>query len=87
MVGQLIRVSPMRNSSTAIGMRFKELPVPPSSFASVDLLPFSICALCRRSLLLRATPGSYGQCRDGSYSFSQSRGDTSSYHGGVAKWL
>jgi hypothetical protein len=27
------------------------------------------------------------QCRDGSYSFSQSRRGTCSHHGGVAKWL
>ncbi|MGC9610611.1 MAG: DUF3761 domain-containing protein [Minisyncoccia bacterium] len=27
------------------------------------------------------------QCRDGTYSFSQSRSGTCSHHGGVAKWL
>jgi hypothetical protein len=27
------------------------------------------------------------QCRDGSYSFSQSRRGTCSHHGGVSKWL
>jgi len=27
------------------------------------------------------------QCRDGTYSFSQSRRGTCSHHGGVAKWL
>src|ERR1700722_19349182 len=32
-------------------------------------------------------PGATAQCRDGSYSFSQSRSGTCSHHGGVAKWL
>lgn len=32
-------------------------------------------------------PGASAQCRDGSYSFSQSRRGTCSHHGGVARWL
>ena len=31
--------------------------------------------------------GSSAQCRDGTYSFSQSRRGTCSHHGGVMKWL
>ncbi len=31
--------------------------------------------------------GASAQCRDGSYSFSQSRRGTCSHHGGVAEWL
>jgi hypothetical protein len=31
--------------------------------------------------------GATAQCRDGSYSFSQSQRGTCSHHGGVAKWL
>jgi hypothetical protein len=31
--------------------------------------------------------GATAQCRDGNYSFSQSRRGTCSHHGGVAKWL
>jgi uncharacterized protein YraI len=31
--------------------------------------------------------GATARCRDGSYSFSQSRSGTCSNHGGVAKWL
>ena len=31
--------------------------------------------------------GATALCRDGSYSFSQSRRGTCSHHGGVAKWL
>ena len=34
-----------------------------------------------------APKGATAQCRDGSYSFSQSRSGTCSHHGGVAKWL
>jgi len=31
--------------------------------------------------------GATAQCRDGTFSFSQSRRGTCSHHGGVAKWL
>jgi len=31
--------------------------------------------------------GASAQCRDGTYSFSQSRRGTCSHHGGVAQWL
>jgi hypothetical protein len=34
-----------------------------------------------------APPGATAQCRDGTYSFSQSRSGTCSSHGGVAQWL
>jgi len=34
-----------------------------------------------------APAGATAQCRDGSYSFSQSRSGTCSHHGGVATWL
>jgi len=32
-------------------------------------------------------PGATAQCQDGTYSFSQHRSGTCSYHGGVAVWL
>jgi hypothetical protein len=35
----------------------------------------------------RPPAGASAQCRDGTYSFSQSRRGTCSHHGGVAKWL
>lgn len=35
----------------------------------------------------RPPSGASAQCRDGTYSFSQSRRGTCSYHGGVARWL
>lgn len=31
--------------------------------------------------------GATAQCRDGTYSFSESRRGTCSHHGGVARWL
>ena len=34
-----------------------------------------------------APKGATAQCRDGTYSFSQSRRGTCSHHGGVSKWL
>lgn len=34
-----------------------------------------------------APAGATARCRDGTYSFSQSRRGTCSHHGGVAKWL
>jgi hypothetical protein len=34
-----------------------------------------------------APAGATAQCRDGTYSFSQSRSGTCSHHGGVATWL
>ena len=35
----------------------------------------------------RAPAGATARCRDGTYSFSQSRRGTCSRHGGVAQWL
>jgi hypothetical protein len=35
----------------------------------------------------RAPAGATARCRDGTYSFSQSRRGTCSWHGGVAQWL
>jgi hypothetical protein len=35
----------------------------------------------------RAPAGAAAKCRDGTYSFSQSRRGTCSWHGGVAQWL
>ena len=34
-----------------------------------------------------APAGATARCRDGTYSFSQSRRGTCSHHGGVAQWL
>jgi hypothetical protein len=35
----------------------------------------------------RPPAGASARCRDGTYSFSQSRRGTCSHHGGVAEWL
>jgi len=36
---------------------------------------------------VRAPAGASARCRDGSWSFSESRRGTCSWHGGVARWL
>jgi hypothetical protein len=36
---------------------------------------------------VRAPSGASAKCRDGTYSFSQSRRGTCSHHGGVGEWL
>lgn len=36
---------------------------------------------------VRAPAGAAAQCRDGSYSFSESHRGTCSWHGGVSRWL
>ena len=35
----------------------------------------------------KAPAGASARCRDGTYSFSEHRRGTCSYHGGVAEWL
>jgi hypothetical protein len=37
--------------------------------------------------MAEAPPGATAQCRDGTYSFSQTHSGTCSHHGGVAQWL
>jgi hypothetical protein len=42
----------------------------------------------RRPVRANTAPsGASAKCRDGTYSFSQSRRGTCSHHGGVAEWL
>ncbi|HEV7134123.1 MAG TPA: DUF3761 domain-containing protein [Gaiellaceae bacterium] len=43
--------------------------------------------LCSGRAGAAAPPGATAQCRDGSYSYSQTHSGTCSYHGGVAVWL
>ena len=64
-------------------------------------LPHTLSALCGGGYYLnsrgncvrrpvraaRAPSGASAKCRDGTYSFSQSRRGTCSHHGGVAVWL
>ena len=44
-------------------------------------------ALLASSASAAPPPGATARCRDGTYSFSQHRSGTCSYHGGVAAWL
>jgi hypothetical protein len=43
--------------------------------------------ICSPYVSNSAPAGATAQCRDGSYSFSQSHSGTCSHHGGVAQWL
>lgn len=43
--------------------------------------------VCRPYESTSAPAGATALCRDGTYSFSQSRSGTCSHHGGVARWL
>ena len=43
--------------------------------------------VCRPAASDAPPPGATAQCRDGDYSYSQSRSGTCSGHGGVARWL
>lgn len=43
--------------------------------------------VCRPYASSNAPAGASAQCRDGTYSFSQTRSGTCSGHGGVAQWL
>lgn len=43
--------------------------------------------VCRPHEASSAPSGASAQCRDGTYSYSQSRRGTCSHHGGVATWL
>jgi hypothetical protein len=40
-----------------------------------------------KSISGKAPAGASAKCRDGTYSFSQSRRGTCSHHGGVSEWL
>lgn len=43
--------------------------------------------VCRPEHSSTVPEGATAECKDGTYSFSQSRSGTCSYHGGVARWL
>jgi hypothetical protein len=43
--------------------------------------------VCRPEDSPTVPAGATAECKDGTYSFSQSRSGTCSYHGGVARWL
>lgn len=52
------------------------------------LLPLAFFALAVPAATASSPPpGATALCRDGTYSFSQHRSGTCSYHGGVARWL
>lgn len=51
------------------------------------LPPLVFLALAVPAATAAPPPGATALCRDGTYSFSQHRSGTCSYHGGVARWL
>ena len=66
--------------------------------AAADARPYGVCGsdsyvnargkcVHRPVRARRAPAGATAKCRDGTYSFSQTRRGTCSWHGGVAAWL
>lgn len=63
-------------------------PLPTTSCNSSDYYVNSAGHCVHRPVQSDTPPsGATAQCRDGTYSFSQSRRGTCSHHAGVAKWL
>jgi hypothetical protein len=64
-------------------------PTSPGGSSSGDYYTNAYGERVRRPTFSESGPpaGASAQCRDGSYSFSQSRRGTCSHHGGVARWL
>jgi hypothetical protein len=64
-------------------------PTSPGGSSSDDYYTNAYGKRVRRPTFSESGPpaGASAQCRDGSYSFSQSRRGTCSHHGGVARWL
>jgi hypothetical protein len=85
-----------------VAFAFLALFAPYPSFthgpAAAEARPYSVCGAdsyvnsrghcVHRPVRASTAPvGATAQCRDGSYSFSESRRGTCSWHGGVASWL
>jgi hypothetical protein len=79
----------------ALGAPFPSLIDAPSA---AQARPYGVCGddsyvnsrgnCVRRPIRASRAPiGASAKCRDGTYSFSQSRRGTCSHHGGVAEWL
>ena len=65
-----------------------EAPPAPGATSGDDYYVNSRGKRVRRPVFSDSAPaGATARCRDGSYSFSQSRRGTCSHHGGVAAWL
>jgi uncharacterized protein DUF3761 len=59
----------------------------PPAVTRLALLLGAFLALAVPAASAAPPPGATAVCRDGTYSFSQHRSGTCSYHGGVARWL
>ncbi|MEI9899153.1 MAG: DUF3761 domain-containing protein [Hyphomicrobium sp.] len=68
-----------------VALQARDLPHAASAQCAGGYYLNSRGACVRRPV--RASRGASANCRDGTYSFSQSRRGTCSHHGGVAAWL
>jgi hypothetical protein len=85
-------IPPAPPAKQAAQSRAGEAPIQPTSPAgssSSDYYTNAYGDRVRRPTFSESGPpaGASAQCRDGSYSFSQSRRGTCSHHGGVSRWL
>lgn len=62
-------------------------PAPPTNCVNGTYVNSSGNTVCRPEASSSVPAGATAKCRDGTYSFSQHRSGTCSYHGGVAEWL
>lgn len=85
-VGSSITLRPV----TRVIERGTKVPTPPPAAVSCPNGTYVNSAgntVCRPYATSSAPAGATAKCRDGTYSFSQSRRGTCSRHGGVAAWL
>ncbi|WP_349898924.1 DUF3761 domain-containing protein [Parafrigoribacterium soli] len=62
-------------------------PPPPATCTNGTYVNSAGNTVCRPMSATNAPSGATAKCKDGTYSFSQSRRGTCSSHGGVAAWL
>jgi hypothetical protein len=80
---------PSRQAAQSRVVEATPQPTSPAGSSSDDYYTNAYGARVHRPTFSENGPpaGASAQCRDGSYSFSQSRSGTCSHHGGVARWL
>jgi uncharacterized protein YabE (DUF348 family) len=72
---------------TSVGTYVAPTPAPAASCPNGTYVNSSGNTVCSPYSSPSAPSGATAQCVDGTYSFSQHRSGTCSYHGGVAQWL
>jgi hypothetical protein len=84
----LALASPLAFVSIPTALAVSSAPAEARGRCSADTYVNSKGVCVRRPVHSNTVPaGASAQCRDGTYSFSQSRRGTCSHHGGVARWL